>query len=160
MVSSTQDAFKLYHEDENNTIGVLKRLCVLKGIGPATASLLFAVHDPVRVVFFSDECYKWLVDDEKVLRYSDKEFVQLLTEARALAQRLDVELVQIEKVAFVIMNEPRLEQVTHAQPFGKSASSTKKDKSTRTGKRRQTSDVDSTLLSEPPRKALRRRNVS
>jgi hypothetical protein len=64
----------------------------LKGIGPATGSLLLAVHDPENVIFFSDEAYSWLVNGgEKA--------------------RLSVSPIEIEKVAYVIIkeNEPVVE---------------------------------------------------
>jgi hypothetical protein len=79
----------------------------LKGIGPATASLLLAVHDPANVIFFSDEVYAWLVGKGKIsgISYTIKEFQQIFTASSALAKRLDVSPIDIEKVAYVIIRE-------------------------------------------------------
>jgi len=86
----------------------------LKGIGPATASLLLAVHDPDNVVFFSDELYRWLVADGKSVqpKYKIAEFEELFSKAKALKTRLNVSPIDIEKAAFVLIkeNEPVAEK--------------------------------------------------
>ncbi|KAF2199692.1 hypothetical protein GQ43DRAFT_482241 [Delitschia confertaspora ATCC 74209] len=51
-----------------NTMAALRHLCVLRGIGPATASLLLSVHAGNRwgaVPFFSDELFRWMMWDGK-----------------------------------------------------------------------------------------------
>jgi hypothetical protein len=80
----------------------------LQGVGPATASLLLAVHDPDHVTFFSDEVYKWLVNEGELKpnpKYTTKEFEAVHAAAKTLASRLSVNPLQIEKVAFVIIKE-------------------------------------------------------
>lgn len=51
-------AVSLYR-DKSDVSGALQILTQLKGIGPATASLLLAVHDADKVIFFADEAFYW-----------------------------------------------------------------------------------------------------
>lgn len=80
-------------------------LTKLKGIGPATASLLLTVHDPNRVIFFSDEAFYWLCCKGKKgpIKYTVKEYQSLRSVAEVLSGRLEVSATDIEKVAFVLM---------------------------------------------------------
>jgi hypothetical protein len=85
----------------------------LKGIGPATGSLILAVRDPENVIFFSDEAYRWLVksgEKDKIL-YKTTEFEELFAKAKELQNRLKVSPIEIEQVAYVIVkeNEPAKE---------------------------------------------------
>ncbi|ROW18224.1 hypothetical protein VPNG_00454 [Cytospora leucostoma] len=101
-----KDALDLYKQgsDIPATIGVLTKL---RGIGPATASLLLAVHDPERVIFFSDEAFYWLCCHGKrdPIKYNAKEYRELSENARALTERLEVAAVDVERVAYVLMND-------------------------------------------------------
>lgn len=83
-------------------VDVLTRL---KGIGPATASLLLAVHDPDKVIFFADEAFYWLCSNGRKdsIKYNTKEYKELCQKAQDLAERLDVKAVDIERVAYVLM---------------------------------------------------------
>ena len=79
----------------------------LKGIGPATGSLILAIHDPENVIFFSDEAYRWLVkggEKPKIL-YKTSEFEELFSKAKELQNRLKVSPIDIEKVAYVLVKE-------------------------------------------------------
>lgn len=80
-------------------------LCALRGVGPATASLLLAVSHPERVVFFSDEAFFWLCAGGRPvpLRYSAAEYAALSRAAVQVADRLSVPVVDVEKVAYVLM---------------------------------------------------------
>lgn len=95
----------------------------LKGIGPAAASLLLAVHDPDNVIFFSDEVYRWLVADGKdvKLKYNPEEYGDLYTKAKALQTKLKVTPIEIEKAAYVIIkeNEPPKVAAAKKEPSGK-----------------------------------------
>lgn len=95
----------------------------MKGIGPATASLLLAVHDPENVIFFSDEVYRWLcADGEKVSpKYTIKEFDEIHGNAKTIMDRLKVSPIEVEKAAFVIIkeNEPVYEPKPKSVPSGK-----------------------------------------
>lgn len=86
----------------------------LKGVGPATASLLLSVHDPGRVIFFSDEAYYWLCHNAKAcpIKYNAKEYRDLNSAAQRLVERLGVSATDIEKVAFVVMRKTRDDAIT------------------------------------------------
>jgi hypothetical protein len=101
-----QNAIKHYR-DKSDAAGTLDVLTQLKGIGPATASLLLAAHDPDNVVFFADEAFYWLCCNasKASIKYNLKEYKELNVRAQALARRLDVKAVDIERVAFVLMRE-------------------------------------------------------
>ncbi|KAK5992770.1 hypothetical protein PT974_06186 [Cladobotryum mycophilum] len=96
--------------NNNNITTALQTLTKLKGIGPATASLLLTIHDPQRVIFFSDEAFYWLCCQGKKspIKYTPKEYQALREEADGLAQRLGVSATDIEKVAYVLMKQPGL----------------------------------------------------
>jgi len=119
--SATAEAFELYAKDSSNLKSVIEKLSELKGIGPATASLLLAVHDPENVIFFSDEAFQWLTSPSKKPTYNFKEFDALFTKSKALIAKLKVSPIDIEKVAYVIMkeNEPVSEPKPKALPSGK-----------------------------------------
>ncbi|EGZ77902.1 hypothetical protein NEUTE2DRAFT_154452 [Neurospora tetrasperma FGSC 2509] len=104
--TTVHDAVKQYR-DKSDISGALGILTKLKGIGPATASLLLAVHDPDNVIFFADEAYYWLCGDGKKvpLKYNVKEYNSLCQRSRALSQRLGVKAIDIERVAFVLMRQ-------------------------------------------------------
>lgn len=104
---TVQKAVKHYW-DKTDLPGALDILTQLKGIGPATASLLLAVHDPSKVIFFADEAFYWLCGGgAKVpIKYNKKEYTELNQHAQALAKRLGVRAVDIERVAFVLMRAP------------------------------------------------------
>ena len=99
----------------------------MKGIGPATASLILALHDPEKVIFFSDEAYRWLcADGEKASpRYTVKEFDDLHAKSKALIAKLKVSPIDIEKVAYVIIKEnepvkiPKPKAVPSGRPRGR-----------------------------------------
>ncbi|KAF3802941.1 hypothetical protein GCG54_00000308 [Colletotrichum gloeosporioides] len=90
--------------DLSASLNILTRL---KGIGPATASLLLAVHYPEQVLFFSDEAYYWLCNkgQKASLKYNMKEYESLNAESRKLMKRLDVSAMDIEKVAYVLLKQ-------------------------------------------------------
>lgn len=99
----------------------------LKGIGPATASLLLAVHDPSNVIFFSDELYRWLLHDGKKVspKYTAKEFEELFSKAKSFMSRIKCTPIELEKAAFVIIREsepapePKEKKVPSGLPRGR-----------------------------------------
>lgn len=95
-----------YQMDANTQVA-LDVLTKLKGIGPATASLLLAVHDPTRVIFFSDEAFYWLCCNGKkaTIKYNAKEYRLLCSNAQELCNRLDVTASDVEKTAYVLMRQ-------------------------------------------------------
>ncbi|KAH6687905.1 hypothetical protein F5X68DRAFT_275601 [Plectosphaerella plurivora] len=100
------EALKVYKKDTDisKTLAVLTKL---KGIGPATASLLLAVHYPNDVPFFSDEAYYWLCNGGRAetLKYTMKEYETLISASKKLMKKLDVTALQVEQVAYVLLKE-------------------------------------------------------
>jgi peptidoglycan hydrolase CwlO-like protein len=90
----------------------LKFLTQLRGIGPATASLVLSVLAPDWCPFFSDELYRWCVWDEsdsgkgrgwkRKIAYTDKQYRVLFNKVWEARERLGVPAVEIEKVAWVL----------------------------------------------------------
>lgn len=87
----------------------------LKGIGPATASLLLSCYDPDNVPFFSDELYRYLHwSDTKTkawdrkISYTTKEYKDLYEKLQSLRERVrkksgkTVKAIDVERMAFVL----------------------------------------------------------
>lgn len=100
----------------------LKALTELRGVGPATASLILSCYRPDCVPFFSDELFRWLHwDDERKgkgtgwkaqIAYTITEYVSLAEKAQGLCTRLKGKsadnspwMLELEKVAYVIGRE-------------------------------------------------------
>ena len=63
--TATRTAFALCGPESGtskNKSAAFKKLQEMRGVGPATASLLLSVAFPDHVPFFSDELYAWVVD--------------------------------------------------------------------------------------------------
>ncbi|KAI0178928.1 DUF1479-domain-containing protein [Hypoxylon sp. FL1284] len=108
-----KDAIESYWVDLD-AAKALEKITKLRGIGPATASLLLSVHDPDRVVFFSDEAFYWLCCEAKRLpiKYNTKEYLELDSATHALIKRLGVKAIDIEKVAYVLIKEGMSETIS------------------------------------------------
>lgn len=98
-----------------NLKDALAILTKLRGVGPATASLLLSVNKPEKAPFFSDQLFQWCFWEDKPghrwdrkIKYSSKEYCELAAEVDRLRERFDnehgqaVSAVDIEKVAFVL----------------------------------------------------------
>jgi hypothetical protein len=127
---TVKDAMTLYAEkgDVDQTINVLTKL---KGVGPATASLLLTVHDPTHVIFFSDEAFYWLCCEGKKspIKYTAKEYEQLRLRADELSERLGVSATDIEKVSYVLIRQAQLPAAPknrNAKPIGSVSASEKR----------------------------------
>ncbi|KAH7319146.1 hypothetical protein BKA65DRAFT_513881 [Rhexocercosporidium sp. MPI-PUGE-AT-0058] len=108
VADATKDAFAAYAENNKDIATVISKLSTpLKGIGPATASLLLAIHDPQNVVFFSDELFSYLTADGKKVdpKYTTKEFETMFAEAQTVMSRLNCTPIELEKVAYVLIKE-------------------------------------------------------
>lgn len=109
MESTTESAFALYKSDPGNYAAPMKKLAELKGIGPATSSLLLSICDLDNAPFFSDELFRWVCWDEaqggwkRKIRYDMKEYGILWDGVKDLRERLgkEVKAVELEKCAFV-----------------------------------------------------------
>lgn len=119
-----KNAMESYREKADVSAAV-DALTKLKGIGPATASLLLAVQDPENVIFFADEAFYWICCDGNrgPIKYNAKEYKDLIARSQSLAKRLDVKAVDVERVSYVLMNEE-----ASSTPRTEAASSTKKQK--------------------------------
>jgi hypothetical protein len=104
----TDTALDIYSKeaDASAAIDVLTKL---KGVGPATASLLLAVHDPQNIIFFADEAFAWLCNHGKRdhIKYSAKEYKELHENLQKLAKRLSATAIDVERVAYVLLNDPK-----------------------------------------------------
>ena len=102
-------------EDYGKSITALNKL---KGIGPATSSLLLSCYDPEMVPFFSDELYRYLHWEEakskgwdRKINYTIKEYKSLFERVAELRERLkkdsgkEVSAIDIEKAAYVLGKE-------------------------------------------------------
>lgn len=111
--NTTLKAFKLVSANPSDPSQALKVLTQLKGIGPATASLLLSAFAPESVPFFSDELFRWCMWDEpgspagwkRAIKYNAKEYAQLVTKVKQITERLKVIAVDVERVAWVLGKE-------------------------------------------------------
>ena len=113
--STTRSAFSVYTANPADYIKSLSTLSRLKGIGPATASLLLSSYDSVHVPFFSDELFRWLHWEEaknkgwdRKINYTQKEYKDLYARLQTLRERLEKEArttisaLKIEKAAYAL----------------------------------------------------------
>jgi hypothetical protein len=106
----------------------LNHLTKLKGVGPATASLVLSCYDPQNLPFASDELFRWLHWDGKnsegktdgikqvgkgwsrAIGYTPKEYVEMCARSSRVQNRLEqagrpVSSLEMEKVAYVLGKE-------------------------------------------------------
>lgn len=96
---------------------VINILTELRGVGPATASLLLAVGGGGRDVFFGDEVWAWVCGGvypggegwgkgKGGIKYTTKEYERLWEGCREVGERVGKEagMGDVEKVGFVIGN--------------------------------------------------------
>lgn len=114
VVKSTTQAGFASLKDDKDAMKSLKILTALRGIGPATASLLLSVYQPDEVPFFSDELFRWTHWDapgkkeynwDRSIKYNVTEYKELLASVEALRKKLGVRAVDAEKVAYVLGKE-------------------------------------------------------
>ncbi|KAL9135882.1 MAG: hypothetical protein Q9175_002907 [Cornicularia normoerica] len=112
---TTKNAFEVYEADKEDYGKSITALNKLKGIGPATSSLLLSCYDPVKIPFFSDELYRYLLWEEakskgwdRKINYTIKEYKTLFERVASLRERLEkesgkeVSAIDIEKAAYVL----------------------------------------------------------
>ncbi|KAL7901998.1 hypothetical protein HDV63DRAFT_64719 [Trichoderma sp. SZMC 28014] len=116
-VSQTLDFARNLYTNSKDARGTVRALAKLKGIGPATASLLLSVHDAQNAIFFSDEAFYWLCcgGNKASIKYNIDEYAAMNDEAQALVKRLDVSATDIEKVAYVLMKGSNLAKDSKAE---------------------------------------------
>ncbi|THX15943.1 hypothetical protein D6D13_01567 [Aureobasidium pullulans] len=112
----TREAFETYAKDSDQWDKVVAMLVKgLRGVGPATASLLLNAYDGENVPFFSDELLRWVMFSEgkgngwdRKIKYSMKEYQELYRRVGVLRERLAKESektitsVDVEMVAYVL----------------------------------------------------------
>lgn len=93
-------------EEITTTItSALDRVCKLKGVGPATGTLILSVFSPDAVPFFQDELFAWLIPEHSAkLKYDKKEYSVLLDRALDIVLKKGIEARQLEKAAYVLMH--------------------------------------------------------
>ena len=116
---TTKNAFEAYEANSDDYGKAISTLAKLKGIGPATASLLLACYDRENVPFFSDELYRYLhYEDAKSkgwdrkIGYTVKEYKSLVEKCKELRERVargkdggGMKAVEVEKAAYAICRE-------------------------------------------------------
>jgi hypothetical protein len=118
---STYSQTKIGDKITPNPHDALTHLTKLRGIGPATASLLLSVYEPALVPFFSDEVFRWCMWGDppgtgsgknagatgwkRPIKYNVKEYVEVVERIAQVVERLGVSAVECEKVAWVLGNE-------------------------------------------------------
>ncbi|KAI9729360.1 MAG: hypothetical protein M1834_006883 [Cirrosporium novae-zelandiae] len=93
----------------------LSALVKLKGIGPATASLILSCYDRENIPFFSDELFRWLHWQDaknqkwdRKIKYTMKEYkdlCELLEQLRTRLGKQEVKAIDAEMVAYVLAKE-------------------------------------------------------
>lgn len=112
---TTQSAFATYENDNSDYANAITKLSKLKGIGPATASLLLSCYDPIKVPFFADELFRYVHWSDtksngwdRKIKYNMKEYKDLYERVQALRSRLEKEssqtiaAIDIEKMAYAL----------------------------------------------------------
>lgn len=109
----------------------LNTLTKLKGIGPATAALLLSTSDPEKLPFFSDELFRWAFWEDKSasrwdrkIKYSLKEYRELVARVDELRKRISVSALHAEKVAYVLGKEDTHLGITKGSPQPQKTSET------------------------------------
>ena len=88
----------------------LKDACNLKGVGPATGSLVLSISAPNVIPFFEDELFKWLVPEHKTkLKYDKKEYGLMLRPALELMRSQSITAQEVEKIAYVVVHSQYLD---------------------------------------------------
>lgn len=112
---TTLDGFAIYSKDNAHYGKAIIALSKLKGVGPATASLILSSYDPVQIPFFSDELFRYLHWSEgkgngwdRKINYTIKEYRDLYHKTQELRQRLGeesgdtVKAIDLEKMAYAL----------------------------------------------------------
>jgi len=106
----------IHHSQSANVITstvetALKEVCNLKGVGPATGTLVLSVFKPKTVPFFEDELFFCLHPDHTgKLKYDKAEYKSLLSRALDIVLNRNVEAQTLEKTTYVLMHADKLGQ--------------------------------------------------
>ncbi|KAK5676047.1 hypothetical protein LTS10_011336 [Elasticomyces elasticus] len=113
--SATIEAYRMPLDSIAEVQKAMSTLSTLRGVGPATASLLLSVKDQANIPFFSDELYCWALWKtgssggwSQEIKYSEKSYLELYPRVQELRERLKgddgepVSVLEIEKVAYAL----------------------------------------------------------
>ncbi|MCJ1379065.1 hypothetical protein MMC17_002165 [Xylographa soralifera] len=101
--STTQRAYALFAADTADPFPALKQLAQLRGVGPATASLLLAVGWPEEVPFFADELLGWLRGGEGgKVRYDWREYGEVWEGVRKVRGLVGGGAEEVERGAWAV----------------------------------------------------------
>lgn len=134
----------IHHGNQKSAGDALDVLTQLRGVGPATASLLLSVGNPKMAPFFSDELYRWCFWQEgkgngwdRTIKYTRKEYLALFVQVQRLRERLqlqsssEVTAVELEKVAYVLGKRAQTGNLVEVQPGHEQGGSKKRSASER-----------------------------
>lgn len=109
---TTRQAFAIYRaEDRATHKASVEAMTALRGVGPATASLLLATYAPTVVPFFSDELFRWAFFEpgkekgwDRKIKYTLKEYRDLMDRVAGFRARIGAHVgcLDVEKVAYVL----------------------------------------------------------
>jgi len=156
--AATVSGFALLSQDTAVKTGVLPaldKLTVLKGIGPASASLLLSVCRPESVPFFSDEAFRWVMTGVdysnnaggkgwgRNIKYDKKEYGEFIRRVQGLIERLggDVKAVDVERVGWVLGREKAVIQGELGSASKETSKPAKVGKETKTSAKRKAGDT-------------------
>lgn len=124
---ATAEAFSIYSKDNAHYGKAIVAVSKLKGVGPATASLIMSSYDPVKIPFFSDELFRYLHWSEgkgkgwdRKITYTLKEYRDLYEKTQELRQRLEkesgnvVKAVDLEKMAYALAKHTQRQKENEA----------------------------------------------
>lgn len=146
-----------WEQDDDAMIDtVMKALdivCKLKGVGPATGTLVLSCFDAKHVPFFEDELFAWLWPDHTAkLKYNKKEYKMLLSRALKMMREHDISAVELEQTAFVLMNSQYLTEAQKSQiliPEDDTANTAKTDKASSVKRAREPTSKDRNEMTSP-----------
>ena len=129
---ATKEAFNIFDEDSAHYDNAVSRIAKLKGVGPATASLVLSCYDPVRVPFFSDELFRYLHWEDaksggwdRKIGYTIKEYRELYVRTQELRGRLEkqggqtVSALDVERMAYALAKEVQDAPVSYTTKKGR-----------------------------------------
>ncbi|KAL9064328.1 MAG: hypothetical protein Q9157_007873 [Trypethelium eluteriae] len=159
VIESTMEAFgwisKAPRTDRSDDVDrPINRLTKLRGVGPATASLILSCYDQSRFPFFSDELYRWLRwDEEKGIGW-DRKLKYTKGEYECLYETVHSDSLGLQREELEGHNITALELEKAAYVLGKrtqdlKATKGKKDDNERVSEKRQTLKRRTTEREEP-----------
>jgi len=124
--ATTKEAFSQYESDPTNANKPMSTLTKLRGVGPATASLILSCYHPAGAPFFSDELYRYAHWQDaknggwdRKISYTMKSYNSLYEKVHAMQERIkhesgnDIRAIDIEKVAYYLGKSAEDDRLRH-----------------------------------------------